>query len=180
MTLAQLNELIDKDEIGKVFRHLSKLQLKDNAFAQLQKEYVGERKKDFADRLIVYLSTIEERITLPTLAKPTLNGEQQQAALDLLREKSSKPALTTQEAAELYQLKVQIYKEMLEDTDKKLAEHYPHIIFEKLLFSDKLEQIELNELSGFVKNTTFEWYEKTIVVAALTLSAVRNPPKSTC
>jgi len=78
------------------------------------------------------------------------------------------------EKAQLYLKSIQLQQKLYEDISINLKSDYPHIIFNRLYYEKELYEVEYQQLSAAVSDTDLKWYEKSIIISALTLSILRE------
>ena len=111
--------------------------------------------------------------TITPIASPeneSLNVTQKGEILEILENKSENfEQLSATEKEELYELQQKMH-ELFNELDEKFKQDYPDIIFERITAQTELRAGEVNKLKGFVSNSEAKYYEKCVVVSALTLS----------
>ena len=75
---------------------------------------------------------------------------------------------------EIYVKSLELKNIMYENIDKKLKKFYPNLIFDRIYYSEDIHDIEYEELNRLPFDKEISWYEKSIVVSAITLSLVRD------
>ncbi|MGB1207302.1 MAG: tetratricopeptide repeat protein [Chitinophagales bacterium] len=96
---------------------------------------------------------------------------------DLLSEIKNSDSLSYQdlkEAKKLYTLRQRLREEVFQKADNIIAEKYPEIIFYRIFTGEALQANELGDLRNLVNDTSISWQRKIMVVAALTLSLVKD------
>ncbi len=82
--------------------------------------------------------------------------------------------LDSNEKQLLYMQALRLKKVMHDKIDQKLNKEYPLIIFNRLIFAEKLDKIEIDQLSTIPANKQFTWYEKGLIVSAISLSLIKR------
>jgi hypothetical protein len=82
--------------------------------------------------------------------------------------------LNEDQKEELYIRTLQLKNLMYNTIDSKFRNDYPNIIFNRIFFSRDLSEIEIKELLSLPSNIEYKWYEKNIIVSALSLSLIQR------
>lgn len=148
----------------------------------LKKVNLGIKKNDEDGQKIVYdilllIDEIETRIGVPnslkvsnTLSRPEIFEKY----YDLKSVIEDSQNLSETELQDAYIKSIEIKQLLYDEIDLKFKKEYPSIIFNRLYFSDILFEIEIIQLKSLPSDKSYTWYEKSIVVTALTLSLLRK------
>ncbi|MEO1263597.1 MAG: hypothetical protein AAFZ15_32595 [Bacteroidota bacterium] len=93
----------------------------------------------------------------------------------LFKESSSNAvAKSSEEIRKQYTYKLKIYNEMFASFENNIKTEYPNILFERIIYANELEEIEYNSIASFSIDNKFEWYDKCLVVSALTIRLINR------
>lgn len=182
MTREELKERIYKNDLPGLFSWLHKNESSipkeyQNSSNRLIQEYIqGIKDQDFIDRLIVFVDFLPEDIFENTSQNEevSLQASQKQEIFQILETTAKNfDNLTEDEKKELFELKQRAY-ELFQELDLKFAKDFPNIIFDRITSQTTLRAQELNEIRGFITSKEAKYYEKCVVVSALTLSLLQE------
>lgn len=133
--------------------------------------------------ILSFLDEIEENLQNSILIENDDSiieeGDILQLYKELLNTTKTIDKLNFEEKEKLYTLSIKLKQLMYSEIDQKFRADYPSIIFNRIFFTQDLSEIEIKEISEIPNNEKYKWYEKSIIVSALSLSLMRkfNPVK---
>lgn len=159
-----------KDEITLLEGQFSELQKKKNLNLILDEIYNKEIAR-ISYSLIEILNAEQTPIKLKN--KDLLSTENLGEAVKQFKDSSTGILnKSEEEIRKHYAYKLELYKEMFASFENEIKEEYPNILFERIINSDNLEEIEINSISRFSLSYDVKWFNKCLIVSALTIRLI--------
>lgn len=178
MNYEQIKALINQSDYVTLFGELNKIQAKmpeylQSMYSRLKADFMLERYgANYAQQLSVFVGELAQiKVLNDGVIEPIKKNDELSAIEAFMLKAQNTTNLSYQEAAELYELQQRAIEEM---SASNIKEHYPYIIFDRIISEKELGQQEINELKGFVSDSQAKFHEKCIVVSSLTLSLIKQ------
>lgn len=177
MTYEEIKKLINQNDYVTLFGELDKVRSEmpdylQSAYSKLKTVFMLESYgANYSQQLTVFVGELDQVKVLGKTPQPIKNYDEPSAVEAFMLKAKSIVHPSYQESAKLYELQQRAIEEM---STSNIKEHYPYIIFDRIISAKELKSQEVNELKGFVSSLDANYYEKCIVVSSLTLSLIKQ------
>lgn len=108
-----------------------------------------------------------------------LHSEDLTKIIDAFSEKTDKLNIgnfdiDSNESHELYNMYINLKDSIFEKFDEKISKVSAKLLFEKILYSDNFRSTDIELITKIRKDKSIKWYERVLVVYALTISIIRK------
>jgi tetratricopeptide (TPR) repeat protein len=196
LTQKELLDLLNENRVADIFHKIQSVKHNDNkktVIEQLQNEYIhGNTKTDFSDRLrtLIYSLPIPTEPTpiIPLTPVTNTSSEENTAeiwnkSIEIIQQNTIKladPSTSKKEKKilqeEIKRIQDEFYSKIIDKPNKILQqfaecrENEISILFEKVYAMETFTPAIYAELQTFRNNDKFAWYDRSVLVSAITLS----------
>ncbi|HAS46767.1 MAG TPA: hypothetical protein DCS93_40155 [Microscillaceae bacterium] len=185
MTNDDLKKLINDGNLVDAFEWLDDHvpEGKKTTYNGLKDEFIqGKDDKKYIQRLKIFLNGLKKELFPIPVEEPQpaqkpeeLTKEYRSFALESFLEKNKNyHQRSYEERQELDQLKREAFKEFFQEFDRNSLRDFPDFMFDRIISTDKLDELAIKELKYFVSSKESHYYEKCVVVSALTVSLMKQ------